>query len=113
MLNDSNWASSLFGGKLFGAGSLFGGGHALGGPVMAGVGYDVGELGRERFVPEVPGRIISNRDMGGDTHYHIDARGTDPALSAANFQRAMQATHAQAVSDAGRMMVERQRRTPH
>lgn len=113
MLNNSDWASSLFGGRLFGSGSFFGGGHALGGPVMAGVPIDVGELGRERFVPQVPGRIVPNRDLGGGPLIgSIDARGTDPALTRANFERALQQTHAAAVQDASRAMAERQRRMP-
>jgi hypothetical protein len=112
LLNDSNWASSLFGGKLFGAGSFFGGGHALGGAVAAGIPIDVGELGRERFIPQVPGRIVSNRDMGGSPTWNIDARGTDPSLTRANFERALQATRAQAVHSATVAMAEHQRRTP-
>jgi hypothetical protein len=43
----------------------------------------------------------------------IDARGTDPSLTHANFKRALSATHAQAVHDASKAMVERQRRTAH
>jgi len=52
---------------------------------------------------------------GGDVHHHwnIDARGTDPALSAANFQRALEQTHRQAVHDSTMITAERQRRTPH
>ena len=112
MLNDSDWFSSLFGGKLFGSGSAFGGGHALGGAVPAGIPIDVGELGRERFTPMVPGRITPHNQMGGgQTIMHIDARGTDPALTQANFARALQATHARAVGDATRAMAERSRRT--
>src|SRR5215472_5387046 len=108
MLNDSDWA-----GKLFGSGSLFGGGHALGGSVMAGVPIDVGELGRERFVPAVPGRIIPNNQLvGAPMVMNVDARGTDPALTRANFERALQMTHARAVDDAARGMSERARRTP-
>ena len=113
-LNDSNWASSLFGGKLFGAGSFFGGGHALGGAVEAGIPIDVGELGRERFTPMVPGRITSNRDLvrSGPAIGYIDARGTDPSLTRANFERALQASHASAVHQASVAMAERQRRMP-
>jgi len=113
MLNDSDWFGSLFGGRLFGAGSIFGGGHALGGDVAAGVPIDVGELGRERFTPMVPGRITSHGDMrGGPLIGYIDARGTDPALSRENFARALQVTHRQAVHDASHAMAERSRRTP-
>jgi Lambda phage tail tape-measure protein (Tape_meas_lam_C) len=112
-LNDNNWFSGLFGGRLFGAGSIFGGGRALGGDVAAGVPIDVGELGRERFTPMVPGRITSSRDMrSAPTIGYIDARGTDPALTRENFARALQMTHARAVNDAAVAMSERMRRTP-
>ena len=90
---------------------VFGGGHALGGAVAAGVPIDVGELGIERFTPMVPGSITSNRDLrGGNTVMHIDARGTDPALTRENFSRALAATHAQAVRDASKAMYENRRR---
>lgn len=50
------------------AGGLFGGinlfGRATGGPVNAGQAYDVGERGKERFVPTVPGKIIPNNRLG-------------------------------------------------
>lgn len=57
-------AKSLFG-PITGAtggffGGLFGAGKASGGPVMAGMAYPVGEMGPELFVPDVPGRILSN-----------------------------------------------------
>jgi hypothetical protein len=114
LLNNSNWASSLFGGNLFGSGSIFG--HfALGGNVMAGVPIDVGEMGRERFVPSVPGRIVPNNQLGNGAPSigYIDARGTDPVQTGMAVQRAMQATHAQSVRDASHAMQERSRRTPH
>jgi hypothetical protein len=111
-LNDQDWAGKLFGGKLFGAGSLFGGGHALGGDVMAGVPIDVGELGRERFTPMVPGRITSNRDMQHGNVFHIDARGTDPALTRENVARAVQMARAQGSHDAVTAIHEQARRRP-
>jgi hypothetical protein len=112
-LNNSNWASSLDGGRLFGAGSIFG--HfASGGDVAGGLPIDVGEMGREKFVPSVPGRIVPNKDIGGTpTIGYIDARGTDPALTRANLQRALAMTRAQAVHDASHIMAERNQRTPH
>lgn len=45
--------------------------RALGGPVTAGMPYEVGEVGRELFIPETNGVIIPNRDlegMGGQTN---------------------------------------------
>jgi len=114
ILNSSNWASSLFGGKLFGAGSFFGGGHALGGAVAPGVPIDVGELGRERFTPMVAGTITPHNQMSDQqTIMNIDARGTDPALTRENFQNALAATHRQATRDAAMITEERNRRIPH
>lgn len=49
-------------------GSLgFGGGKANGGPVMAGMGYLVGERGPEFFMPRQSGSIVPNGAMGGAT----------------------------------------------
>jgi hypothetical protein len=79
---------------------------------MAGVPIDVGELGRERFTPMVPGRITPHNQMGGggDT-YHIDARGTDPALTQANVMRAVAHARDQGAALGARMVAERSRRT--
>ncbi len=113
-LNSSDFFGSIFGGKLFGpGGAFFGGGHALGGSVAAGVPIDVGELGRERFVPDVPGRIVPHSQIsGGPSIGYVDARGTDPALSRANFQRALMATHQSAVAQSTHAMRESQLRRP-
>jgi hypothetical protein len=43
----------------------FGGARAAGGPVMAGMGYLVGERGPEMFMPRQSGTIIPNGAMGG------------------------------------------------
>jgi len=48
----SSWITS-------GLTSIFGGGKAVGGNVNAGVPYVVGEQGREMFVPNTAGRIMS------------------------------------------------------
>jgi len=78
----TNLLSGLFSG---GGISLNPTGRASGGPVKAGVGYDVGESGRERFVPTSPGRIISNRKLTGGRpairmgDININAPGADPA----------------------------------
>jgi hypothetical protein len=111
-LNDSNFFSSLFGGRVFGAGGIFGGGHALGGDVAAGVPIDVGELGIERFTPMVPGRITPNRDMHGGSPIFVDARGTDPSLSKANFERALARNRAEATAAASHAIAQRQMRRP-
>jgi hypothetical protein len=115
MLNGSNFFSSLMGGKLFGSGSLFGGGFAAGGDVMGGVPIDVGELGKERFVPYTNGRIIPHNQMGsnGPTIGTIDARGTDPAMVNAAVYHGMRLAHAQAVHDSQQSMRERAMRTAH
>ena len=115
MLNNSNWASKLFGGKLFGSGSIFGGGFATGGDVMGGVPIDVGELGPERFVPSTNGRIVPNKDVnnGGPSIGYIDARATDPVQTHMAVLRGMQIAHGQAVKDAQKQMSDRQRRTAH
>ncbi len=58
---------SLLGGLTGGGGGLSFNptGRAGGGPVKAGVGYTVGESGRETFVPTTPGRIVPNGKGGG------------------------------------------------
>lgn len=100
-LNNSNWASSLFGGKLFGSGSLFGG-YATGGDVIAGHAIDVGELGPERFVPYTNGQIIPNSQLTKNApNIHIDARySSDPAQTQVAVHRAMRAYYPQSVAAA-------------
>lgn len=112
MLNNSDWASGLMGGKLFGSGSFFGGGFATGGDVQAGVPIDVGEMGIERFTPSVPGHITPNKDLRGGHTYNIDARATDPVMVHAAVARANQQTYQRSVHDATRASAERSRRTP-
>jgi hypothetical protein len=68
------------------AAKVFGGFKATGGNVAAGKAYTVGERGRERFVPNVAGRIIPHTGAltpGRATityapRYEIDARGATP-----------------------------------
>lgn len=43
-------------------GLFFGSGRAMGGPVLAGVGYPVGERGMEFFVPNTNGRIVPQQE---------------------------------------------------
>jgi len=113
MLNDSDWASSLFGGKLFGSNSFFGG-HALGGPAMAGLPIPVGELGPETFTPSTPGYITPHNQVssGGPSIGYIDARGTDPVQTQMAVTRGMQLAHSHAVRDAQTAMADRARRRP-
>ena len=114
MLNDSNFFSSLFGGKLFGSGSLFGGGFASGGDVWAGVPIDVGELGPERFVPYTNGRIIPHNQLTNNAPtIHIDARGsTDPAAVEAAVHRAMRSYGPQTVAAAAAAQKDMAARRP-
>lgn len=58
-------------------GSMSGlGKRALGGPVAAGVPYEVGEHGREMFVPDRDGRIIPNHRLPGRGGVYVDMRGS-------------------------------------
>jgi hypothetical protein len=64
-------------------------GRAMGGPVMAGQMYEVGERGRELFIPNTDGRIIPHNQLnqigrGGGLTYApvIDMRGADQAAVA-------------------------------
>jgi Lambda phage tail tape-measure protein (Tape_meas_lam_C) len=112
-LNNNNWASSLFGGKLFGSGSIFGGGMALGGYTSTGGVFDVGEFGRERISLPAGAHVTPNKDMAsGGPVQHIDARGTDPVMVHDAVTRANRATYQRSVHDASRATVERSRRTP-
>lgn len=116
MLNDSDWASSLFGGKLFGAGGLFGA-FSDGGPIPSGIPSLVGERGPELFMPSTSGHIIPNHKLGGmgrggDTHYHIDARGTDPALVAEHTAHAIRIATARGATAGAHAVMEQSRRRP-
>ncbi len=71
--------SSIFG-SLFG-----GGGRAIGGPVMAGVGYTVGETGRERFIPTVNGVIQPmTRESGSSASNHVNITVNVPRETSRN-----------------------------
>ena len=63
---------------------------AGGGDVLAGHPAMVGENGPEMFMPRSAGRIVPNHQLGGgDTHIHVDARGSnDPAAIHAAIMRA-------------------------
>jgi hypothetical protein len=81
----------------------FQGGFSGGGDVLAGRPALIGEHGPELFTPHSAGTITPNSKLGGgDTHFHIDARGSsDPAAVHAAVMRAaphiaaagVQATH--------------------
>jgi hypothetical protein len=114
--------SSLFnkgGGLVPGAGPSadldYGGAMAGGGEVDPGHVYDVGERGREKFIPYSRGRIVPHDALGGGVsivnNNNIDARGAD--LGAHNrIIRGMEATHKSAVATAIQATHERSRRVP-
>lgn len=69
----------------------FQGGFADGGNVIANHPLLLGERGPEMYVPNTAGRIVPNSALGGggDTHIHVDARGSnDPAAIHAAVMRA-------------------------
>ena len=98
-----------------GLGSIFGkvlGGFASGGDVLTSGVYDVGEVGTERVYLPQGSHVVPHSQMGGGAPtYNIDARGTDPAVTAQHTRAAMAATHASAVATAQHNIAERQRRT--
>lgn len=51
--------------------------RANGGPVMAGRAYEVGERGRERFIPSTNGTIIPNHELGGQTQINVIIRNNN------------------------------------
>lgn len=50
-------------------------GRALGGPVRKGQPYVVGEAGRELFIPDTGGRIVSNTELAGMGRGRVQAGG--------------------------------------
>jgi hypothetical protein len=103
-----------FFGNLFG--NLFGGHRALGGAVKAGMTYDIGEMGRERFTPSTDGTITPNNKLGnGGPVYDFSGAnfsGTNAQEIQMKIREAMQSTHRQAVVDGDRLRKETAKRTP-
>lgn len=92
-------------------GSLFGGGKAIGGGVSPNRIYEVGERGRELFVPSVAGNIVPNHAIGGggvalNMNWTLNAPGADPAAlgrlqqSIENFSAQFEARVVGVVQDA-------------
>lgn len=52
-------------------GSFFGGGRANGGPVTAGMSYDVGEFGREKFIAPANGQIVPYDQIGSGSNLSV------------------------------------------
>lgn len=93
---------------------LFGGHRALGGSVQAGVAYDVGEMGRETFVPSTNGTIIPNNRTGGNAAYYAVnvANGVTPEQMKMHVDTALRQYHSRVVGDSVAAMQEHQRRQP-
>jgi len=79
----------ILGGLINAGRSIFGGGRDIGGAVHAGRSYDVGERGRERFIPQTNGVIVPNHALKSSASptivnqtFTLDARGgiTTPEL---------------------------------
>jgi hypothetical protein len=92
---------------------------AGGGDVNPSAAYTwVGEQGPELLARGSSGHVFSNSDStkilagsGGDT-FHIDARGSDPALVESKVRRSVAAAHQSAVSVAHTTARQQARRTP-
>lgn len=97
--DDGGGASGFFGkvGSFFS--QIFGGGRAVGGDVQPGVAYDIGEAGRERFVPSVPGKIIPHSAMSGDAAiYNVQvANGVTPEQMRVHVRQALEEFHPRVV----------------
>lgn len=87
----------VFLGKLAGfASTVFGGSHdALGGDVEAGKPIDVGEFGREEFVPKTDGTIIPTNQLGGGDTYNIHL--PDAGVTPTQVQMAIHSAMKQAI----------------
>lgn len=106
-------------GGFFGSliGGLFGGSfqhRALGGSVKAGVPVDVGELGRETFVPSVDGTIIPhNKTSGNVAYYTVNvANGVTPEQMNMHVSSALQQFHPQVVRDSVKAVTANRARNP-
>jgi hypothetical protein len=73
----------------------------------------VGERGPELLQTKAASRVVPNGKFGGDTHFHIDARGAaDPAATEAAIHRAMGQYLPAAVGASVGAMKEQSRRVP-
>jgi len=87
---------------------------AFGGPVLAGHAYDVGEMGRERFVPDSDGHIVPNHQLtGGGNYYDVHVEGSWSAQARQDMQRMLARVHGSAVQNAMLVQQERRRRVPN
>lgn len=91
---------------------FFGGFMAEGGDVDPGRSYIVGDAGEpELFTPSTAGRVTPLSRLGGDVHYHIDARGAELGVEN-RIRQQLEAVHASAVSMSVRAGADNRRRTP-
>jgi hypothetical protein len=112
MLNDSNRASSLFGGKLFGGGSLLGG-FADGGDVKLGGMYRIGERGPETMYLPAGSHIAPNGAGAASSSVHIgQITNADPVHTQMAVMQGIRMARAQSHADM-RKVIDRQRRTAH
>lgn len=121
MLNDSDWASSLFGGKLFGSGSFFGG-KAGGGLMSPGGFYLTGEQGPELLQVGSTSKISNARDTssilggGGTTTNHewnIDcSNANDPAATRAQVMQGIREAAPSIIAAANGVQREQSKRVP-
>jgi hypothetical protein len=123
MLNDSDWASSLFGGTLFGSGSFFGG-KASGGLMNSGGFYLTGEQGPELLQVGSTSKINNARDTasilngGGSSttqhNWNIDcSNANDPAATRAQVMRGIQEAAPSIIAAANGVQKEQSRRLPN
>jgi hypothetical protein len=89
-------------------GSFFGGFRAGGGDVDAGMAYVVGEAGREVFIPDQPGQIVSNDNLkriagtsqkSGPVAYISQTFPITGAISSEDVRRMVRQGSAQAVEE--------------
>ena len=102
-----------FFGSLFG--SLIGGHRALGGRVSPGVSYDVGEMGREEFVPDTPGTIVPHNQTGSGNaaNYTINVpNGVTPEAMHMFVQDSLKQFHGTVVRSSVQAMQDHNARRP-
>lgn len=95
---DGGRSGGAFGAIFSGIAGFFGGGKADGGRVSAGMAYEVGERGRELFIPSTDGVILPNHALGGKSGDNITISvRVDSRTDAAEVQRSVQRGVSQAL----------------
>jgi hypothetical protein len=95
-------------------GSMFGGHFALGGNVQAGVPIDVGEMGRETFIPQTNGTIVPHNKVGGSVAYYTVnvANGVTPEQMRMHMNDALREFHPVVIGDSIKANRAYQQRNP-